>query len=327
LEWETTSIEPVPVKYMVVGVIYSVLGNETQVTYGHSPSGTYPAAYPAGSSDLGTRWRSIIRAPDGSEQVAELGPIDMGTGGTWPALQAVTTAWGALIQSRDMSLTVSSWYDVSSHELDQILVWLNPAAAVTTDFSGRKTLAWSSPGPARIAGPQVWPFLAGWLDGTVPVPPNVAPLLAGLDARDLSDIVSHDPFLAAPGRTSSSFAADPRYRHLGVASVEPATPTSPVTATPPTQWLPCAAPLSDGESPIFEEVDLPFGKGETLALQRSTLAVDTACPSQAPGLTVGTSTTGCYFSADVYVDTAYGTLLMAPTSVEAACTTGSVPPP
>jgi hypothetical protein len=41
---------------------------------------------------------------------------------------------------------------------------------------------------------------------------------------------------------------------------------------------------------------------------------------QHPGLMFGTSTPGCTIRADVYVDRAFGTLLMLPTSVAAACT-------
>ena len=303
-EWEIVSVEPVPMKYMVVGVVYSVLGNRSQVSYGHMPRGLTPTS----SSEFGTRWRSVVRAFDGSEAVAILGPIDTGGLEFWPPLKPITATSGALVQGSDGAMTRGATYDISSREYDQIALWLSPGAAVLTDYSGRKTIAWST----RGSGP--WLVSAGWLDGSIPMPPGIAAVLPPLDPSDVTSILSHDPFFAASTLTSATLAADPRYRKLGGVSFD-----GSVAYAPPVDWS-CSAPVTDANFPVLDTAEVPFGDRETLILQNTTVGVDEACSVQEPGLVVGTSTPGCRFQADLFVDTVFGTLLWLPTSVDPACT-------
>ena len=76
LEWEIVSIEPVPMKYMVVGVTYALVGSLAYV----------PPDFPSPNADsiFGSRWRAVIRSADGSEQVAELGPNNVAVGDFGP---------------------------------------------------------------------------------------------------------------------------------------------------------------------------------------------------------------------------------------------------
>ncbi len=314
LEWEIVSIEPVPMNYMVVGIVYALLGNQSQVTYGHMPVGLNPPS----SSEFGTRWRSVIRALDGSEAVAALGPIDMADLGFWPPLKPVTEESGALTYPFNGAITVGKQFDVSSREYDQIWLWVNPGAAVVTDYSGRKSIAWSTPNRDTYGGgpgPMVWTFLAGWLDGTIPMTPSTADLLPPLGAGDVASILSHDPFFAgSTAPDSATLAANPRYRKVGAASFNES-----AANVPPVGWS-CSAPVTDASFPVLDTAEIPFGNRETLVLESTTVGVDEACVIQAPALALGSSTPGCRAEADVFVDTVFGTLLMVPTSVDAACT-------
>lgn len=313
-EWEVVSIEPVPMKYMVVGIIYGVLGNQSAASFGHMPA-TYS---PPTESEFGSRWRSVVRAFDGSEVVAALGPIDMPDMGLWLPLKPVTADFGVLTMPRNMAWTHSTQYDVPSREYDEIWLWVNPGAAVVTDYSGRKTIAWSSPNrnePGGGPGPMVWVFPAGWLDGTLPIPPGGADLLPPLDPADVASILSHDPFFAASTAPDTArLTADPRYRKVGTAAFD-----GPTALVPPLDWY-CSAPLTDSNPPILDTAEVPFGDRETLVLQATTIGVEEACVVQKPALVVGSSTPGCRAEADVFVDTVFGTLLMVPTSIDPACT-------
>jgi hypothetical protein len=276
------------------------------------PAGVTPTSL----SEFGTRWRSLVRASDGSETVATLGPIDMPDLGFWSPLKEVSAASSALLQPSNMAMTRSSHYDVSSREYDTIYLWVNPGAAVVTDYSGRKTIAWSTifrDQPGGGPGPMVWPMLAGWLDGTIPIPhPELQP---PIDPADVASILSHDPFFAASvAPSAATLGADPRYRRLGVISFD-----GSVASVPPVAWS-CDAPVTDATFPVLDTAEVPFGNHETLILQSTTVGADVACAVQTPGLAVGSSTPGCRAEADAFVDTAFGTILMLPRSIDPACT-------
>ncbi len=311
LEWELVSIEPVPVKYVVVGIVYAALGNESQVSYGYT---TPVASIPPASSQFGSRWRSLVRSADGSESVAALGPISVGSG-TWGPLTPVTMSSGALIQPLNEALGVQSTLDVNSHEGDQIFVWLNPAAAVTTNYIGEKTVAWSTKVSHGVGGALVMPFYAGWLDGAIPMPSNVQDLLTGLDASDLAAILKRDPFFEPPGRDPATIGSDPRFRRLETVFIDPNHLGSASAA-----WTPCAETLTDATFPVLAEEEIAFGARETFVLQHSFLTANAVCTPQQPGLVLGTITPACSISADVLVDTMFGTLLTLPTSVTPSCT-------
>ena len=96
---------------------------------------------------------------------------------------------------------------------------------------------------------------------------------------------------------------------------------APAPVVQPLTWTPCGGVLDDGDFPVLaQSAEVPYGTGEIFTLQHSVLSATAACASQHPGLMVGTSTPGCSMRADVYVDKAFGTVLMLPTFVAAACT-------
>lgn len=317
LVWQAVSVEPVPVKYVVVGVLYSPLGDESMLAHGFTPARSPPE--PTAASDFGARWRSVVRARDGSEVVATLGPGDLGSSGTWGPLIPVTETSATLSQPSNVSLTSYGDTDVSPHELDLIFIWINPAAAVTTDYVGNKSVSWSWTSdcsyPDGCLGPWVFPFYAGQLSGAIAASnPYMQAMLAAFDAADRSTILAFDPYFDPPGRDPSTIPADPRFQQLGAASLGPH-----YAITPPLTWTPCPGTLTDAGFEVMAETEVPFGAGETLVLQHSVLSTSASCTPQLPGLYFASSAPECMLGAEVLVDRMFGTLLMLPTSVGAAC--------
>ncbi len=316
LEWEVVSVEPVPVKFLVVGVIYAPPGNQSTVVHGFS-SGS--GRLPASASDLGARWRSIVRASDGAETAASLGPSDVGAGLFAPLTQ-VTGASAALVQSTHVAVGSSPVIDLPSREQDQLLVWINPTAAVVTDYTGGRTVSWSWRSDCGYPGgctmPLVYPISAALLSGSATTPnPYVQGVLDALDAEDRAAILAHDPWFHPGGLDPASLPSDPRFVHVASSSVSPGR-----SELPPTSWAPCTAPLDDAGFAILGEETYPYGHRSTLAVQYGALATSTACAAQQPGLLLSTSTAGCGMTVEVYVDRRFGTILTVPSSPTAECT-------
>lgn len=318
LEWQLVSIEPAPVRFMVVGIIYSPLGNQSTVSYGpFRPTLSVPAI----SSDLGTRWRSVIQAADGTERVATLGPSDFAMVGSFGPYAAVTATTAALTSV--WGITSYTAFDVTSHENDQIFVWINPAAAVTTDYAGEKAVSWSWTADCILpggcpSGADAWIFKAGELDGTYPPPTNpfLLAMYNGLDAADRAAILKYDPFFDPPGRDPATIASDPRFAQLTTVDIEPGSSSTPINLS----WAPCTGTLTDDGFQALAQAATPFGARETLVVQNSVLSTTAACMPQTPSLEIGTTTTGCSIAADVLIDKVFGTLIMVPTSIGPSCT-------
>jgi hypothetical protein len=85
-EWQVVRVETIPLKYVVVGVEYTVLGNASQVAYGEVPSPL------AAASEMGARFRAVLRTSDGREHLAAIGRIDVGSSA---GLTQVTSTSGA----------------------------------------------------------------------------------------------------------------------------------------------------------------------------------------------------------------------------------------
>src|SRR3954470_6706499 len=317
IEWQIVSVETVPIRFVVVGLVYAPLGNESAVTYGYGTATVLPSMA-ASSSDFGARWRSVIRAADGSEKVAAFAPGNVGPYG-W-TLYPVTATTVAMGQRPDSWITESSGSDVTSAQTDSLFVWMNPAAVVETDAGGGKFIRWSS-APSCIDGSAcptaaVFGLAAGWLDGTLSqANPYMQALLDAFTPAERAAILAYDPRFNPPGRDPSTVAADARFRSAGVAEA-----TTGISVYPSPRWAPCATRLSDDGFVPFAAAEIPFGNGQTLVLQHSAVATSTSCAVQQPSLKFGTSTSGCGIGANVLIDTMFGTLLTVPTAITAACT-------
>jgi len=80
------------------------------------------------ASDLGARWRSVIRAADGAETVASIGPGGLDPQSSWP-FSRVTAQSGALTMPASLGMGLRPQKDLAAPDEDIFLVWVNPAAA------------------------------------------------------------------------------------------------------------------------------------------------------------------------------------------------------
>jgi len=310
-EWAIVSVEPVPVKYLVVGIIYVPPGSRTEVDYGQVQPGDY-------ASDLGARWRSVIRAADGAETVASIGPGGLDGLSSWP-FSRVTAQSGALTLPASRGQGLFTQKDLAAPEEDTFLVWINPAAAVVTNFAGERSVSWSwrsdCVAPGGCDGVTIREYSGYDLTGTrTPVEPVLSEI-ASWDAADRAAILAHDPRLDPAGFDPAALADDPRFLSVGPASISPG-----VADTVSTWWIPCAAPLTDEGFAALHEATAGFGDHATLAIQYGALATSTACTPQQPRLVLATGSAGCSMGVGAYLDRRFGTVLAVPSSPTAECT-------
>jgi len=316
-EWQVTRVEAMPLKYVVVGVEYVLLGNASEVAYGEVPT-------PLGAaSEMGARFRTVLRSGDGQERLADLGHIDVGASA---GLVPVTATSGAFTFPGS-TVTLINSRDVPTSAQDRILVWVNPTLTVTTDHLGEKRGDWGwtavggcyRPATAGCRGPAVLRVAAGALDGTLPpaaVDAYTREFLATLTPGERLDILSYDAFYDPAGRARASFAADPRLLLLGQAAV-----TSQAHSFPLAHWTPCSGMLTDADFGVLHESSVLLApSGDRVLLQHGVLSSTSACTAQQPGLFMATTTPGCEFTASVYMDRMFGTVLTVPDAVGAACT-------
>ncbi len=332
VEWRIESIRPVPVSFVVVGVAYPPLGSAGAVTYGftsalHVPD---PEAVEA-AADFGAHWRARALPNDGIGHVPEpaaVGPWDppwdwMG----WGPLAAVTEQ-GAVFafaqagcgadacQDPIRTLTLLGGpADVPSHANDQLFVWLNPTAVVMENAVSELTVAWSwrqdCADPRGCYGPTVVTLLAGWLDGSLAAPTGIQPILDGLGAEDRAAILAYDPFYDPPGRAPAVVVADARFQRLTTVQA-----TAPAATTPSVRWVPCDNQFFDQ---YFDPMKAWTNAEGSLVIEHTAFSSWTMCRWQYPGVRVQSATPGCTLSADLYVDTMFGSVLAVPTDVGATC--------
>jgi hypothetical protein len=253
--------------------------------------------------------------------VAALGTADMGDGDYHPQLIArrVTVTSGAVSVEPDAAITLPSALDLQPVEYDTFVIWVNPAATVTTDFAGNRWVTWSwSESCFRdtpCTGAEILDLTVGEIDGTVPpYAGRRGEFLATLTDAERAAILRYHPLRDPPGRDPATLASDPRFLSLG----ERQPPNGPLGSVEYLEWTPCDGMLTDAELPVLAQAEVPF-EGGTLVVQHSVQSISTTCEAQHPHLTLGASA-GCFIRADLYLDRAFGTVLAVPTSVSGDCT-------
>jgi hypothetical protein len=322
-EWEVVSTYTVPIKFVVVSVRYTAIGNESVLTYGWTNSA------PAADSVLGSRLRASIRGTDGREQLASMVNADLGLLPYAPLAPVTGASADVLLAWGDGQGSGSAWgfhssLDAPGRSADEIGVWVNPTLTVTTDASGalRAGWSWTSVGhcfwPLQLSceGAHFLSIPVAYLDGTrAPGDFYAAQFLATLTPDERTTILSYHPLYDPPGRDPATLASDPRFTAIGRAEVGPGHATYPSAS-----WLPCQGTLTDAD-PALHEVEVPtLTPSQRVFLQHAVLSRQATCRTERPGIALATSTPGCDMAADVYVDRAFGTLLFVPTAVGASCT-------
>jgi hypothetical protein len=324
-EVTVVSVQEFPVRYVVTSVIYPPLGTGSTEVYGHLWKDLVAGPDMVADSDLGSRWRAVLRAA-GVDVVATVGPVDGTVGGT-AFVDDLTPHSVVRHEGPGMAWIFRDFpSDVPSHGADTLYVWVNPRATVTTYSDGSKRIDWAwsdecylDPAiPMVCEGPFEYGLTAAQLAGKAQIDPRNpgAKFLSTLTSAERADILAYDPFFAPTGQPPA-LASDPRFQLLGTARWE-----GGVAATPSTAWWPCQGALDDATFPVYHqsaEVVAP-GDPDTLLLQYSVVSTSLTCKEQRPYLSFGSTTPGCELSAQLYVDRMFGTFVFDPTFAADPCT-------
>jgi hypothetical protein len=199
-------------KYLILSVVYAPPGSQSTVQYGTSTL--------VGSSTSISD--SITSAFAQSFSIG----VDIGTGiGPASAQSTVTgTVSSSYTEERDSSESISVSKTTTDedlvrgpssslgvdHDYDVIWLWLNPTLKFAAG-PGPNDLQWTGYGydPDDVNEMDKYPVIVGWLNGHIPMPPDVATVLArswasnqiwpagqgpGLNAADFATILAADPF-------------------------------------------------------------------------------------------------------------------------------------
>lgn len=324
VEWKAVRVEAVPVKFVVAAVVYRGIGGDSRLSYGWTAGGT---GMPPASSELGGRFRAVLRGGDGIERtalVADAGqgePLHLVT----PASADLLLTWGDG-EGRGSAYGVGNALDAPGRSEDEITVWANPALTVTTNYVGEKLASWSWrpvggcswPNQADCEGAHFVGIPVNVLDGTrPPEDPYTARFLATLTPAERATILAYHPLYDPPGRDPATLATDPRFLSLGPAEVHEGGASWPTAS-----WTPCVGTLSDASFEVLHQtVSLHSTQvQDDLLIQHSVLSAEATCQPRQPGILLATSTPGCAMAASVYLDRMFGTLLFVPTDVAPSCT-------
>ncbi|HVP66367.1 MAG TPA: hypothetical protein VMT17_03800 [Anaeromyxobacteraceae bacterium] len=319
-EWQVLSVENVPAKFLLLNVLYQPPGAFSSATYGPQVG---PGASPQLRSEVGSRWRSVVRTPDGAEHVAALRRFDLGSAHAWFSLVGhnITATSGAVSLDPSSGLGIGAPLDVPDRGLDSLLVWVNPLAKVTTDYAGNTSIDWTWSTNCfglPCAGAVSLLLSVDEITGTNPPTAGSAPeaFLASLTDAERSTLLAFHPLYDPPGRDPATLATDQRFY-----PVQGWIPQSGVSSGLNAHWMSCGA-SSDSPFAVLAQTEIPFSGG-TLLVQYSVQAVSSACEPQDPVVWVS-SNEGCQLTAQFYLDLAFGTVLGVPTSAEtlygAGCT-------
>ncbi len=307
-EWAIVEEREIPLKYVVVSVVYPMAGNASAVQYGGIGEEPF---YAVEYAPVAVRLRVRVRSRAGVESVVPVRRVDDG-GGAW-TLRVATPASVLASAPRAEPLIHASVADVSPNERDdRILVWVNPRAVLATDAAGGKSVAWEGTGstPAEC-GPEplhVVSVAPAQVAGTAATDdPCAAAFLATLSGIERAEIRRHDGFLEPPGRLPDGFFADARFQTLENTWPVYRDDTYTVSQVEMVSWS-LVEPPSDVDEALLR-TERGLASGETVVLEHVPVA-DPAAPTRTLGYAAETLTIGCEVTTGVVVDLAFGTAAM-----------------
>ncbi len=325
LDWKIVSDQVAPLKFLVTGVAATPPGNQSEVAYGQFLLLDAAPTPPTEKSQLGSRFRAVLRDGQGKRTVLAAEVPSAGQGQYTMTLLGASTLSVAL--SPGNGLGFSNAVDVYPPAAHKVMVWVNPTLRMVTDAGGQVRGVWGWSGTCfwptgayggmdNCSAPQVLMLDRSQVDGSGPAgQPYEAAFLATLEPSERSFILGYDRLAGDALPTAAELDANPRYLRLGELRVDPDGSQAPVPS-----WTPCQAAARDGDFPVYATTEIPISATQTLLIEQSWLSSTVGCTTQQPGLVVGTSTARCTASAVAYVDRMFGTLAFLPETVDPACT-------
>jgi hypothetical protein len=188
-------------KYMIVGVTYAPPGAQSNVTYTNSILVGNTSSVSKTFSDQTSVSVSVSS-----------GISAWGTGGKITGTSSTSYTQGSsssssvninktTTQSDRVSGPANSFVGLD-HDYDVIWLWLNPVLPITfTDQNNPRAIAWNGYGydPNDQPGMDIFPVFVGWLNGDIPLPADVAQVLARSWALGYTWGPGQGPSLTGPG--------------------------------------------------------------------------------------------------------------------------------
>lgn len=246
-------------KYMIVGLTYAPPGSQSSATYTNSVS----------VGNTTTINSSFTNQTSVSVSVTAQGKIPAFADGK--ATGTYTNTYGQT-SSTSNTVTVTKTTQVSdktsgptnsvvglNHDFDIIWLWLNPVLPLSFPPTNPNAITWSGFGYDANDQPglDILPVFVGWLNGDIPVPSNVAAVLARTWASSYTWGPNTGPGLTGPGLNtdfSTILQADPFGQCTPM-------PTSCPTTVDSTRFT-----LSDNQNVVYEQAP-PGGQPITQTYQ------------------------------------------------------------
>jgi VCBS repeat-containing protein len=194
----TSIINP---KYIIVGVTYAPPGAQSNVTYTNSVLVGNSSSLNESFTDQTSVSVSVSAGiaawdPGGKITGTETTSYTQGSSSSSSVTINKTTT-----ESNRVSGPANSFVGLD-HDYDVIWLWLNPVLPITfPNANNPNALQWNGYGydPNDQPGLDIFPVFVGWLNGDIPVPPDVAQVLARTWASGYIWGPGQGPGLTGPG--------------------------------------------------------------------------------------------------------------------------------
>jgi len=285
-------------KYLIVGVTYAPPGSQSSVTYTYSLLVGSNTTINNSFSDQ-TTLKVSVTASGG------IGGFDHGqaTGSFTNSYTQMSSSSNAVTINKTTQVSDKTQGPSNSivgldHDFDVVWLWLNPVVQLSFPAPNPRALTWTGYGfdQSDQPGLDILPVYVGWLNGDIPIPSDVAFVLARHWASGLIWGPGQGPGLTGPG-PGTDFAnivqADPFWRCDQVPSSCPTSPDPTRFTLADSQNL-VYVQAPPGGQPITQTYQFQFSNMTVIGQQTGTTE------SQAFGLDV--SFGGGVFLAGVNVD-------------------------
>jgi hypothetical protein len=233
-------------KYIIAGVTYAPPGAQSNVTYTNS-------ALVGTTSSLGSSFNNQTSVSVTiTSDVSSWGAMGKTSGTSSTSYSQGSSSSSSVGLSKTTTESDKTSGPANSlvgvdHDFDIIWLWLNPVLPITfTAPNSPQIITWNGYGydPNDQPGMDVFPVFVGWLNGDIPIPSDVAQVLARTWAGGYTWGTGQGPALTGPG-PGTDFAtivqADPFWQC-------DQSPANCPTAPDPTRFT-----LSDNQNIVYEQ--------------------------------------------------------------------------
>lgn len=275
-------------KYMIVGITYAPPGSQSYVQY----TDTSAIGNTTGISSSLMDQTSLSISVGGSAGIQ--GYFEGSATGTYTHTYGQTSSSSntvTIMQTTgvsDLTRGPTNSFAGLDHDLDVIWLWLNPVLPFSFPPSNPLALTWNGYGydASDPAGPfDIYPVSVGWLNGDIPVPSDVAAVLARTWASGLVWAPGTGPGLTGPG-PGTDFA--------NIVEADPFWQCTPAPANCPTTVDPTRFTLSDNQPAWYQQAAVggqPYTYGYNYQYSNTSMQgqMTSTTDSQAFGLDVSFS--------------------------------------